>query len=418
MKLRTILLCIVFISISSPVHGANQLPDTGLTTCYDEAGNTIAPCPSYAEAYHGQDAQYTGPEMVYHVIQTGQGDMVQDITTGLVWMQNDDGTYRNQANSITYCADLDYGGHDDWRLPDVRELGSIVHFEEEGPGVPALDPVFDATLTYMGSSLSHWTSSAAQISGYGFNFNTESGLQNYETTNRPGFARCVRGTAMDTPSYQAAGSGAVEETASGLIWQQADDGTWRTWGEALAYCEALDLGSSQSWRLPNARELRNLLDFTKSSGGYLNAAFTANGTYPYYWTSTTSVTQGDTGQAVMVYFDYGNSPMNVNKSQTGQVRCVRGGTADVAAPVATLTSGPGDLTVGGTDVSHYRAAFDGGVAGGKTAVAVPLAVPAGAQSVKVWGFTANGLVQSTPTEQALATASPADIAPVCLLLLL
>ena len=41
--------------------------------------------------------------------------------------------------------------------------------------------------------------------------------------------------------------GAVSDATTGLMWQQSDDGTRREWAEALAYCEALDLGGYADW---------------------------------------------------------------------------------------------------------------------------------------------------------------------------
>jgi hypothetical protein len=57
--------------------------------------------------------------------------------------------------------------------------------------------------------------------------------------------------------------GTVSDTVTGLSWQQGDgqnDAGGRTWLNALAYCEGLNLAGRSDWRLPNIRELETLVD--------------------------------------------------------------------------------------------------------------------------------------------------------------
>ncbi len=67
---------------------------------------------------------------------------VTDELTGLMW-KKDESPNLNWEEALRYCAGLDWGGHKDWRLPTVRELGSIVdlsfkdkvwYFKEFFPG--------------------------------------------------------------------------------------------------------------------------------------------------------------------------------------------------------------------------------------------------------------------------------------------
>jgi len=48
------------------------------------------------------------------------------------------------------------------------------------------------------------------------------------------------------------------------MWQQSDDGQMRDWESALSYAENLELGGFDNWRLPNAKELQSVLDYTRS----------------------------------------------------------------------------------------------------------------------------------------------------------
>jgi hypothetical protein len=126
------------------------LPDTGQTLCYDTDGNEI-PCDS--ETCPGQDGYYaTGCLMEGRFIDNGDGT-VTDICTGLMWQKDtgNDGDTVKWCPALFYCENLNLGGHDDWRLPNIRELHSIVDY---GRGYPAIDPVFDASSSFYWSSTS------------------------------------------------------------------------------------------------------------------------------------------------------------------------------------------------------------------------------------------------------------------------
>ena len=58
---------------------------------------------------------------------------------GLIWQQADDGKARDWPGALKYCEDLDLAGKSDWRLPNVKELQSVVDY---GKNDPALDQRF------------------------------------------------------------------------------------------------------------------------------------------------------------------------------------------------------------------------------------------------------------------------------------
>lgn len=62
---------------------------------------------------------------------------VSDRAAGLTWQQADDGRPRNWAEALAYCENLTLAGRDDWRLPNIKELQSIVDYRRHDP---ALDP--------------------------------------------------------------------------------------------------------------------------------------------------------------------------------------------------------------------------------------------------------------------------------------
>ena len=49
-----------------------------------------------------------------------------DPTTGLCWQDPPEETTRNWDDAMAYCDGLDVAGHDDWHLPSINELRSLV----------------------------------------------------------------------------------------------------------------------------------------------------------------------------------------------------------------------------------------------------------------------------------------------------
>lgn len=76
-----------------------------------------------------------------------QDGTVTDNATGLTWMQGDSGKALNWEDALNYCESLDYAGQEDWRLPNVKELQSIVDYSRspDTTNSAAIDPLFDVT---------------------------------------------------------------------------------------------------------------------------------------------------------------------------------------------------------------------------------------------------------------------------------
>ena len=106
------------------------LPDTGQTKCYNNSAEI--PCPQPGQPFYGQDAQY-GPN---HQSYTDLGNgIVKDNVTGLEWQQaTAPGTYTWQE-AINYCENLTLGGYDDWRLPTIKELSTLVDSSRFSPAI-------------------------------------------------------------------------------------------------------------------------------------------------------------------------------------------------------------------------------------------------------------------------------------------
>ena len=137
MKLRIAILFTSLILSSSfstalPLTSA-PVPQTGQASCWDTSGVSI-PC-----AGTGQDGElqagtpWPNPRFVANADQT-----VTDKATGLIWSKdaNPAAATKTWQQALDYIKALNtgnYKGHNDWRLPNINELKSLVNL-----GQPAL----------------------------------------------------------------------------------------------------------------------------------------------------------------------------------------------------------------------------------------------------------------------------------------
>jgi hypothetical protein len=139
-----------------------RLAHTGQTQCHDASGEEI-PCDS--ATCPGQDAAHAGGcASEGRFVDNGDGT-VTDNCTGLMWQKdtadtNGDGQ-RTSSDIVGWCRalehseNLSFAGHDDWRLPNVRELQSIVDY---GRVYPKID---DRVFGRESIQLNYWSSSSS-----------------------------------------------------------------------------------------------------------------------------------------------------------------------------------------------------------------------------------------------------------------
>lgn len=90
---------------------------------------------------------------------TDPGDgTVADNLTGLVWVKAPHALPGNAGilswtNAVTFCDNLTFAGHTDWRLPNVLELQSLLDLAHYAPALPAGHP-FTGSVDYCWSSTS------------------------------------------------------------------------------------------------------------------------------------------------------------------------------------------------------------------------------------------------------------------------
>ncbi len=79
-------------------------------------------------------------------VDNGNGT-ITDSATGLMWMQNDNGTGILWKDALSYAEDFSFAGYSDWRLPDTKELQSIVDYTRSPAtsSSAAINPMFNCT---------------------------------------------------------------------------------------------------------------------------------------------------------------------------------------------------------------------------------------------------------------------------------
>ena len=55
----------------------------------------------------------------------------------MIWQKQDDGSKRKREDSLDYCENLTLGGSSAWRLPNIKELESIVDDNNVSPSINA-----------------------------------------------------------------------------------------------------------------------------------------------------------------------------------------------------------------------------------------------------------------------------------------
>ena len=132
--------------------------------------------------------------------------------------------------------------------------------------------------------------------------------------------------------YQDNNNGTITDLGTNLIWQKCSRGAIDTttcsgtnisdsWSNSLQYCSSLNLGN-KIWRLPNIRELKSILDYTKNTNPLINLSYFPNTESNIYWTSTTLVSSPTSVLNVSFYSGSSNNLAKLNNNY--YARCVSG----------------------------------------------------------------------------------------------
>jgi hypothetical protein len=124
---------------------------------------------------------------------------------------------------------------------------------------------------------------------------------------------------VNVPSYTTTATTLTDKVTQ-LIWQLIPEETQKTQADAVAYCDALDLGGHTDWRLPTRLETVSVLDEGMGSGTAMPSAFPID-TQGAHWTA--SATGTTAGAFFTVNETFGLWTLATGTS-THFARCVRG----------------------------------------------------------------------------------------------
>lgn len=316
--------------------------DTGVSTYY--SNETVIHAPKQGTPFFGQDASYQTNQSSYS---DNGNNTVTDNVTGLMWQQRMDEKMTYQE-AFAYAKASRLAGYDDWRVPTIKELYSLIQFTGNVKGQKVGDSLFIDT-TYFDQPLGDTsikereidaqTWSATKYVGktmelddtiFGVNF-IDGRIKGYpqykhaDHSENKMYVRLVRGNEeYGINQFIDNKDGTITDVATGLMWQQEDSKIGMDWESALNYAEELTLAGYDDWHLPNAKELHSIVDYTRSPQTTNSAAIdpifsissihdpNGNKNYPYFWTGTTHL-DGVNPYSSAVYIAFGEAQGEMNK---------------------------------------------------------------------------------------------------------
>lgn len=342
-----------------PIVGTNQ------STAFNNSSEIALP--SIGTEFFGQNANYLGNEPSY--VDNGDGT-VTDMVTGLMWQgtfdQNGDGSidYDDKMSYDEIVSKVNqgvtYAGHSDWRLPTIKEMYSLIMFSgrdidpesttevgltpfinnavfgyaygDLSAGERLIDMQCATTAIYVSTEVEKMVFGVnfadGRIKGYGLNMMGKPKAFNY---------LLVRGNvSYGMNNFIDNGNGTISDQATGLMWRKEDSDSSMLWKSALQYAEGFSFAGYSDWRLPDAKELQSIVDYTRSPATNNSAAIdpvfncsqiineAGNPDYPWYWSNTThgNMMTGHEG-AWAAYLAFGrclgNMPDPGNPSSTAWV---------------------------------------------------------------------------------------------------
>ena len=124
---------------------------------------------------------------------TDNGDgTITDNVTGLMWQKEDDNISRTWESSIMYCEGLSLSNYSDWRLPNPKELKSIVDYTTYSPAIDLT--YFPNTIILFPNGWFYWSSTTlVNFTSDAWYVEYASGFVGSEPKSSSGYVRCVRG---------------------------------------------------------------------------------------------------------------------------------------------------------------------------------------------------------------------------------
>jgi hypothetical protein len=307
-------------AITAGTRSSIKLPQTGQTTCFDSSG--VIDCVNTGQNGELQKGvAWPSPRFIANA-----DTSISDALTGLIWAPNGnimkskdsswdidnvvgDGkvTWQHALDYISKLNSENYLGHNDWRLPNRKEIRSLVNYGQGNTSAWLNTQGFDAAelnFYWASTSAGDFGHSAWMISlGDGSVFEyfkatydncvwpVRGGYVSAAPADLPktGQTTCsdsdgnvvvCAGTGQDgdyqkgiswpDPRFADNGNGTITDNLTGLVWAKdgnapgpsaCSPGSAMTWQNALDYVACLNTNTYlgyTDWRLPDVNELESL----------------------------------------------------------------------------------------------------------------------------------------------------------------
>ena len=307
---------------------------TGQNSCYDSSSVISCSSPEDFIYYGGQDAYYANHGACaphnFQLETVVDNTTVKDLNTKLEWKQSVSTEKYSWGDAVSYCENLEYGGHNDWRLPSPHEFLTIA---DRSRCYPAVDTAFfsEISCSIEGSCADLWTSEEyfTDSQEYAFRFLSSTGMISFVAktsvvddvvTNNRNYVMCVRGNELPEASFIVKPIGndvVVIDIANRLMWQKSYETKQYS---ALDYCNNLTYSGYSDWRLPNINELATLLKYDMTEAPYSEFPDMPLG---YFVSSTTFNKPSSSSEARQVFSVFtSGSISSISSNYEALIRCV------------------------------------------------------------------------------------------------
>jgi hypothetical protein len=308
----------------------------------------------------GNDRRFGEPDMSRFI--DNKDDTITDETTGLMWQKHENQRI-GAKTAEKLCSEMTLGGYKDWRLPNLKELSTIMNLDETSSSW-FFDQVFPTNGV---TGMLHYSSSSIFKNYYAWVINFTYGYDGYYGGREaPLLFRAVRTvepirnepttfvithtgetTGFDLEGHQLNPSALVgcdanrvtvpmafevqkedlliRDKNTHLIWDIGHENVTLSWEDALDFIKTLNrksYGGYTNWRLPDREELRSIVQYDDQLPA-INSSFYKDTKCELYWTA-----QEDKTNSLLawgIYFGYGCA-IGFPKSTKACIRPVCGNT--------------------------------------------------------------------------------------------
>ena len=305
----------------SAIPSAVRLPKTGQTTSYasEDDGSFQIGTPWQSNRFVNLDG--TAP---------ASDDAMRDTLTGLIWTRDANAPgppvctpaagkkWQGALDHISCLNANNYLGYSDWRLPNRKEIRSLVDYSQNTPALPAGHPFINVMSTDY-----YWTSTTyAADTSYAWvtymsdgritrNFKPDVNFRIWPVRTGDNTVHHLISLPVtgQTTSYAAGDDGSLQtgvvwpsvrfmtdvtgdcinDSLTGLVWLKAPDSISRSWADALTQVSSTNACGYTDWRVPNINELESLIHAELSdTAAWLNTTQGFSGIQAgKYWSATT-----------------------------------------------------------------------------------------------------------------------------------